>query len=819
MAMTTRAIRLFLIGLLTGFFGLQAASQSGLCPSNLDFEQGDFSGWECRAGSVNSLPLPVTGAIPGRHTIIDASTAGVDPFGGFPTLCPNGSGHSVKLGNFSTGAQAESISYTYTIPSTATNFSMLFYYAVVMDDPSVNHTPAEQPRFQARIVDVATGIAVPCVDFDFVASNAPGGFRRSASTGNGGSPVLYKDWTSISINLEDYIGRTIRLEFMTNDCTRNGHAAYAYVDVFTACNGAIQGTICTGDPSITLTAPFGYQTYKWYSGIGNPFPEPPIATTQSITLNPPPPVGTILPVIVGPFPGFGCDDTLYAVVTESPKPVANAGPDKVICRDQQVAIGSPPVVGYNYAWTPAGQVNNPVLSNPLAGPVTGPTEFIVTVTDLLTGCTNKDTTVVSNYQVDTTVTTTGNTSYCVGQPGASFSVPAGSSPVQWHELTGGPIPGATGISYSPTASGTYWAELSQGGCLDSTGYHVIQINPLPNASFTASNDTGCVINNSMVFTNTSTPNNPGTRFLWRFSDGVTDINADAVRSFTRVGTFNVKLITTSEYGCIDSTAPFDFHIMPSGRPDFTWDSICTGRPVSFTNLSNENGSPQAWYSWDFGNGDPPYTTKVPPPVIYAGNPGKQDVVLKMTTLGCESDTQTVVRQVQVNRQAPGYTYRTITVPEGSKQWLHVRDSIGTMYLWRPQTQLSSYNTRYTEFTAVNDVRYFIDITDPHTCITTDTIQMLVLKKPGFYLPTAFTPNGDGLNDLARPYLIGMKGLKQFSVFNRTGQLIYFTQTYGHGWDGTFRGEKQAPGVYVWILEFYDSSNKLVTEKGTLTLIR
>jgi len=71
----------------------------------------------------------------------------------------------------------------------------------------------------------------------------------------------------------------------------------------------------------------------------------------------------------------------------------------------------------------------------------------------------------------------------------------------------------------------------------------------------------------------------------------------------------------------------------------------------------------------------------------------------------------------------------------------------------------------------------------------------------------------------KPYLVGMKGLKSFSVFNRWGSLIFFSKTYGEGWDGKSKGVDQATGMYVWILEFYDANNKLVTEKGMLTLIR
>ena len=97
--------------------------------------------------------------------------------------------------------------------------------------------------------------------------------------------------------------------------------------------------------------------------------------------------------------------------------------------------------------------------------------------------------------------------------------------------------------------------------------------------------------------------------------------------------------------------------------------------------------------------------------------------------------------------------------------------------------------------------------------------MQVLKKPGYYLPTAFTPNGDGLNDVAIPYLVGMKGLKSFSVFNRWGNRIFYSVKEGEGWDGKVNGLTQDNGVYVWVLEFYNALNEVVTEKGTITIIR
>ena len=977
-AMRRNLFKYFFFILLGGSSFTAPKAQPGFCPSNLDFEQGDFSNWVCRAGSATSFPLPVTGPIPGRHTIIDRLTAGTDPFGFFPEICPNGSGYSMKLGNHTPGTQAESISYTYSIPATLSAFSMLFYYAVVIESPG--HPPANQPRFRARIIDISTGIPIPCVDFDFAAGNTPGGFQTSPIPGNGNSVVLYKDWTPISINLNAFIGKTIMLEFITNDCLQGGHAGYAYLDVGTLCNGAISGNnICPGDTAITLTAPFGFQAYEWYSDLT--FSNI-LSNTQTLYLNPPPLVGSVFPVIVFPYTGFGCRDTLYATVAVGTKPVADAGPDIDICRNQQVQIGALSNPIYAYDWTPAAQVSNPTASNPFAWTITpNPEEFIVKTTDILTGCAAYDTTYITSRQVDTAIILTGKNIYCAGDPAAgTLSVHNVLSAVQWYDGTT-PIPGATGYSYTPTVTGNYWAQVQQSGCTDSTATIIFNVNPIPvsiagpdasictnnqtiqigtlpnpayayswtpvsqvsnaaianpiawaigtmpkqfivhttdplsgcnsydttvitgrvvdtsillngknnfcnndpaggilsvnNAvtsvqwydgatsipgatgfsyqplitgnywaqlqqfgctdstatipfaihavplpSFTLSSDTGCVTNHSFVFTNgSSVSDGSALSYLWKFGDGSAQTVTDAVKTFLTVGNYTVKLIATSSFGCKDSTNNSIVHVLPNGNADFTWDSICTNRPVYFYNLSNEKGSALVKYNWTFNNGGPGSTIKNPLPVLY-NTVGQTNVTLILTALGCENDPDSITRRVQVNVQKPGISYRTITVPQGSSQFIHVRDSIGTIFNWKPLVQLKRYDTRYTEFYATgNDVKYLIDISDIHTCVTTDTMLIQILKKPGFYLPTAFTPNGDGLNDEVQPYLIGMKGLKSFSVFNRWGNLIFSTTTYGKKWNGKSQGVDQDPGVYVWIVEFYNSDNNKVTEKGTITLIR
>src|SRR5688500_20095530 len=102
------------------FTAVNANSQSGLCPPNLDFEFGNFDNWECRTGRVlaadgNSISWSAIGQDPSRHAIITAGTTELDPFGLFPVVCPNGSGYSIKLGNNSGGAEAEGVFYTFLL--------------------------------------------------------------------------------------------------------------------------------------------------------------------------------------------------------------------------------------------------------------------------------------------------------------------------------------------------------------------------------------------------------------------------------------------------------------------------------------------------------------------------------------------------------------------------------------------------------------------------------------------------------------------------------------------------------------------------------
>jgi gliding motility-associated-like protein len=305
-------------------------------------------------------------------------------------------------------------------------------------------------------------------------------------------------------------------------------------------------------------------------------------------------------------------------------------------------------------------------------------------------------------------------------------------------------------------------------------------------------------------------------YSWSFSDGTTDSVANSIKTFTILGNASIKLVVISSHGCEDSMQR-NLTLLPNGIPDFAWDSVCTGRGTHFTNLTNENGTALARYHWDFKNGFVS-DTKTPNTFIY-DNAGLYYVSLKVVNLGCENAPQTIVKPVQVGNTTPNKRYKDLRVVEGSVTQLFARDSIGNHYSWQPGTDLSDNQIRDPLYTAAFEVMYLVTISDDHTCYTTDTLTIHVMKKAGVYMPTAFTPNGDGKNDVIKPIMVGMQGLKKFTIFNRYGNMIFSTSKEDTGWDGTYQGSRMESGVFVWMVQYIGSDGAEHIEKGTLTLIR
>jgi len=290
------------------FISIKALSQT----PNIGFENGSFSNWNCYIGTVDpsgNTSLNPSPATYGRHTLFGKESAKVlDPYGKFPVLCPNGSNYSIRLGNEDTSKQAERVSYTFKVPNQK-SYSIVFNYAVVLENP--NHLPYQQPKFVARVYDVTDDKYLVCPAFNFEASSSLPGFKLSTASGAKGESIYYKDWSTAAIDLSNYIGKDIRLEFTTNDCTKGQHFGYAYLDINEDNGASITGNAyCVGQRSMTMYAPNGFASYIWY----NADMSKQLGRGQSLTVSPPPPDNTEYALQISPYEGLGCADILYTVV-------------------------------------------------------------------------------------------------------------------------------------------------------------------------------------------------------------------------------------------------------------------------------------------------------------------------------------------------------------------------------------------------------------------------------------------------------------------------------------------------------------------------
>jgi gliding motility-associated-like protein len=133
-------------------------------------------------------------------------------------------------------------------------------------------------------------------------------------------------------------------------------------------------------------------------------------------------------------------------------------------------------------------------------------------------------------------------------------------------------------------------------------------------------------------------------------------------------------------------------------------------------------------------------------------------------------------------------------------------------------QSTTYTFQAPERQRTLQVKY--TVTDSFGCKNTATKPITIYSSCYLAVPTAFTPNGDGLNDHLAP-LNAVKAINlEFRIYNRWGQLLYASKDWKQGWDGKFKGLLQPTATYVWMLQYTNrDTGKRLEQKGTAVLIR
>jgi gliding motility-associated-like protein len=456
-------------------------------------------------------------------------------------------------------------------------------------------------------------------------------------------PIYYKDWSANSIHLRNKAGKTFKIFFITSDCTYTDHFCYAYIDIDKNCTNAYNGNVfCPTDLQVNLKAPNGYQNYRWFNSNFTQL----LGTNQTLTVMPPPANGTVFSVEVTPKDGFGCKDTLTAAVYDTLRVVANAGVDVASCNGALVMIGTAPISGMRYRWSPATNISNPNIANPMVFPST-PTLYTLTVTSEGQGCAVSDMVNVNAIAINTNLTLTGKDNYCLGVGALPILRVSPNDNIQWYKDSIA-INGAILPSFQVTQRGNYYAVISNNQC----------------------------------------------------------------------------------------------------------------------------------------------------PSAYS----------------------TVVKRINIDTAIIGITYPPRSIAFNFPEKLVARN-LGKSVLWTPAINLSNTKSYTPIFKGFNQQLYKIEITNNNGCITTDTLFVNTFKKIAIYVPTIFSPNGDGLNDYLKPVLAGFVKVNYFRIFDRWGKMIFETKKDTPGWDGTINGIVQETQSIVWMLEAIDIDGQVHQKTGTTVLFR
>jgi gliding motility-associated-like protein len=381
---------------------------------------------------------------------------------------------------------------------------------------------------------------------------------------------------------------------------------------------------------------------------------------------------------------------------------------------------------------------------------------------------------------------------------------SGTGIFSWSPLINISNPGTATPTVNPTSSTTYYVDLDDNGCLNRDSVKVRVVNFV---TLQANNDT-TICQGDAIQLGASTD---GLLFDWTPAlnlDDPTLLNPIAITTTTTT----TYQITARVGSClardqlIVTTVPYPIALAGNDTV------ICYNTAAQLNGLHDG-----VFFSWSPASylNDPNILNPVSSP------PRTMTYILSaFDTLGCPKpgrDTILITVLPRVRAFAGNDTSVVVGEP------LQFNGSGGVGYLWSPATGLN--NTTIANPVGVytfeiDNIPYKLTVTDAAGCADSAFVRIKVFKtNPTVFVPTAFTPNSDGKNDVVRPIAVGIKKINYFSIYNRWGQLVFTTTINGRGWDGKIAGQLQGSNTFVWMVSAIDYIGKPVFLKGTVTLIR
>jgi len=362
----------------------------------------------------------------------------------------------------------------------------------------------------------------------------------------------------------------------------------------------------------------------------------------------------------------------------------------------------------------------------------------------------------------------------------------------------------------PTDTTIYTVVVTDKSCMDSAS---IKVNVLPDITVILPSDTAICATDSIVLK----PVSHAISYWWSESNEDNTLSANDIKYPYAAPSQTTKYQVVAKLGHCQDKAETIVHVSPYPRVTVSRDmSICYGGTAIVKGITNA-----AYYNWSPVSGLAHANTLQP----HARPAVTTSYILTVKdTFYCPkpvSDTVTIAVIPPVQVHAGNDT----TVVERQQLKLLATSNIApATYTWQPASYLSNptiYNpVAHFNGTTNDSITYRVKVTTPEGCTGEDNITVYIYKgAPGMYIPTAFTPNSDGLNDVLKPVLAGVTELYYFRVYTRWGQMIFQTSERDAGWDGTFGGKPVTPGTYVFTAAGKDYSGETIKKQGSVVLIR
>lgn len=548
----------------------------------------------------------------------------------------------------------------------------------------------------------------------------------------------------------------------------------------------------------------------------------------------------------------GCSDSDTINVTVNPHPVANAGLDMEVCAGVNATLNGSVVgvsggvwSGGSGSFSPSNNALNaeytPVIGELIQGSVT----FVLT-TDIPTGgCDAVQDTVVLSFAEPAIASAGNDDTVCSGGVAVlngSFAGAATSGVWSGGDGVFTPNNNQLNATYTPSVAEievgnftlVFTTDDPASACAAATDTVLFEIqdSPIANAGANQFVCAGSEINLIGAFSGSATS------AVWSGGQGVFYPSANTLAT-TYIPTISeqnmdslvIKLTTNNPVGfpCAASTDSVIIYFYPKPIPNFSVNDSagCPQHCVDFTDLTNLNGG-SAINAWTWTFGDNSADVNVQNPSYCYTQAGVYDVTLAVTSQDNCKDTLTLSQFIQVyNTPTANFDYTpnpaTVTstiitlndvVSNDVNTWLWtfgdgdslLLDSTGVIHTY-PSDAPGTYQTTLV-------------VQNAFGCADTITNNVIINPEFSFFIPNAFTPNGDGVNDFFCAKGIGIESYELF-VFNRWGNIVFTTNDINKMWNGIASESDEiiTQDTYVWKVNITDVFQKKYNYIGTVTIVR